>query len=141
MKRRIATLAAALITGAAVLVGAPTASADNCRESLWGDDLYGNKSFDCSDGSYTLKKPFGSSWDDSISTYEFEGDSNSYSGKCTYSYLTGGYKCKGDYKDSYGSNRGGSYGSNSYGSRGFGNNSRGSLSSPGSLSGGNSFWD
>jgi hypothetical protein len=118
MKKRIAAIGAGLVAGAAVIAGAPGASAaDNCRESLWGDDIFGNKRYSCSDGSYTLKKPFYSDrWDDPFTTYEFEGDSNSWSGKCSYSSFRNGYDCTGGYKDRYGYN---SYGSDSYGYNSF----------------------
>jgi len=104
VKKMIATLIGVGVFASAsifaVVATAGTASADTCRESLWGEDIWGNKRFDCSDGSYTLKKPFGTNtWDDPWARYEFKKDSSSYgndwSGKCTYESFSDTYECRG----------------------------------------------
>jgi len=103
VKKMIATLVGVGVFAAAsilaVVATAGTASADTCRESLWGEDIWGNKRFDCSDGTYTLKKPFGTNrWDDPWADYRFEKDGyfrgNGWSGTCTYDSFWDEYECR-----------------------------------------------
>lgn len=78
------------------LVAAP-AQAENCRSSIYGTDIFGNPKYNCSDGSYTLKKPMWSnSWDDPFTTYELKKDYGfgSKSQKCRYDSLFKRYNCR-----------------------------------------------
>ena len=90
--------AAASVAG--VVATASAVNADTCRESLWGEDIWGNKRFDCSDGSYTLKKPFGTNtWDDPWARYEFKKNNSfrgdGWSGNCKYKSFSNSYRCRG----------------------------------------------
>ena len=91
--------AAALCAGTVVVAAAP-ASAANCRPSAFGTtDIMGNQRYSCPDGSYTLRKPFGtSSWDDPMASYELRPNSGSSwnrpSQKCRYNSLFNRYDCR-----------------------------------------------
>jgi hypothetical protein len=90
----VAVVASTLAFG---VVAASPASAENCRPSMYGKDIFGNQKYNCSDGSYTLKKPmFSDRWDDPLSTYELKKDYGfgTKSQKCRYSSLSKGYNCR-----------------------------------------------
>ena len=120
MKRVTAIVTTAIFAAAGLAFAAP-ANAETCRESILGEDIFGNKRFNCSDGSYTLKKPWTTNrWDDPWATYKFESNSSrrdSWSGDCKYSSFGSSYRCSGGYNDRFSS--GSRYGSNGlYGSNG-----------------------
>jgi len=102
VKKMIATMVGVGVFASAsifaVMATASPASADTCQESLWGQDMWGNKQFDCPDGSYTMTKPFGTStWDDPWANYELKKDSayssNRWTGRCTYNSFYNSYDC------------------------------------------------
>ena len=91
------TIAVAATTFTFGAVVASPASAENCRPSIYGTDIFGNQKYNCSDGSYTLKKPmFSDRWDDPMSTYELKKDYGygTKSQKCRYNSFSNGYKCR-----------------------------------------------
>ena len=83
-----------------VALAAPTASAANCRPSLFGtNDLMGTQRYDCPDGSYQLKKPFGAQgWNDPWASYELRPNNGSSwnrpSQKCRYDSFWNRYTCR-----------------------------------------------
>jgi len=87
-------VASVALTGL-VVIGAP-AHAQNCRQSsLYPTDIYGNKNFNCSNGSYSLKKPFGSNdWRNPMSTYELKPNRGGSSQRCRYNSLFNRYDCR-----------------------------------------------
>ena len=103
--KRVALFLATAVTAVGLVAIAAPAQANTCRESIWGDDMWGNKRYDCSDGSYTLKKPlYQDRWDDPFTTYELESDSygsNKWTGKCKYSSFGNSYECRGQSKNRY----------------------------------------
>jgi len=107
MKRTTTIITAALFAITGIGFAAP-ASADTCRESIWGEDIWGNKRYDCSDGSYKMKNPFNTDrLDDPWATYEFESNSygsDTWSGKCKYTSFRNSYECRGQYNNRFGSN-------------------------------------
>jgi hypothetical protein len=92
MKKALAgTAAIALLTGIAI-AAAPAASADTCRESVFGSSLFGKK-FNCPDGtSMTIKPNLSGLYTDSFSRYSGRDNyGNTYN--CKYNSFSGAYKC------------------------------------------------
>lgn len=99
--RSLISVVGAIALGAGIMVAAaPATSAANCRPSTFGStDFMGNPRYSCPDGTYTLRRPFGSSsWDDPMTSYELRpnyGSSwNRPSQKCRYNSLFDRYECR-----------------------------------------------